>query len=124
MRAEIEVVLARVANVGVDHGAGRDVVALSYHVGAVLAEQTHVVSLLDTDERDSRSVATVGLQLAASGTNRLHLVRQHQLELTLANTVSVHDDLEFSLQKSCGVNYEDNRFVFELTRCGFCLFFV
>ena len=96
MRAEIEVVLARVANIGVDHGAGGDVVALSYHVGAVLAEQAHVVSLLDADERDSRSVAAVRLQLAAGGTNRLHLVRQDQLELTLANTVSVHDDLKRS----------------------------
>ena len=52
-----------------------------------------MVTLLDADEGDARSVPTILLEFEASFSNGSHFVRKNELELPLADAISVHDDL-------------------------------
>ena len=65
MGAEVEIVLRRVTDLLIDACTGRNVVALAHHVLAILAEETHVMTLLDADEGNARVVGAVTLQLQA-----------------------------------------------------------
>jgi hypothetical protein len=64
-----------------------------YHIISVVAEKSHMVTLLDADEGDSRSVSTILLKFKAGFSNGSHLVGENKFELPLADSISVHDDL-------------------------------
>ena len=54
--------------------------------------------LLDTDESDSWLIGAIFFQFKASITHSLHLVGQNKLELTFANTITVHHNLKFTIK--------------------------
>ena len=53
--------------------------------------------LLDTDESDSWLIGAIFFQFKASITHGFHLVGQNKLELTFANTITVHHNLKITI---------------------------
>ena len=96
MRAQVEVILSRVTNLLIDTCSGRDIVRFADHILAILAEETHVMAFLHTHKSNARVVGSVTLKFKTGFAHCLHLMRQNELELTLADTVAVHDDLDKS----------------------------
>ena len=99
MRAQVEVILSRVTNLLIDTCSGRDIVRFADHILAILAEETHVMAFLNAHKSNARVVGSVTLKFKTGLAHGLHLMRQNELELTLADTIAVHDDLDKSFIK-------------------------
>lgn len=93
VRAEVEIVLAWMADISIDHSTSGNVVRLTDHIISIVAEKSHMVTLLDADEGDSRCISTILLKFKAGFSNGSHLVGEDKFELPLADSISVHDDL-------------------------------
>ena len=122
--AEIEIILTWMTNVCVNNGTSWDIVALSNHILSIFTEKSHVMALkihlyrqqlwsgqvlvrgslvvisylLDTDESDSWLIGAIFFQFKASITHGLHLMGQNKLELTFANTITVHHNLKIAIK--------------------------
>ena len=96
MRAQVEVILSRVTNLLIDACSSRDIVRFADHILAILAEETHVMAFLNANKSNARVVGSVTLKFKTGLAHSLHLMRQNELELTLADTIAVHDDLDTS----------------------------
>ena len=109
-------------NLRVDNGTGGDVVALANHITAILTEKSHVMAFLNrkklrcknqvesnlnADKSDSGVVGAVALELQAGLSHRLHLMGENELELTLANSITVHDNLNVIVRKIIKLEDED-----------------
>ena len=106
MRAEVEVVLARVADARVNNSSSGNIVALADHIGPIVAEESHVMPLLNTDEGDARLIGSVLFQLETGISNCFHFVSQDKLELTLADAVTIHDNLNKILDKQYQTTFD------------------
>ena len=99
MRAQVEVILSRVTNLLIDTCSGGDIVRFADHILAILAEETHVMAFLNANKSNARVVGSVTFKFQTGFAHGLHLMRQNELELTFADTVAVHDDLDKIFKK-------------------------
>ena len=93
MRTQVEVILSRMTNLLIDACTGRDIVRFTNHILAVFTEKTHVMAFLNANKSNARIVGSISLQLETCFTHCLHLMSQNELELTLTDTIPIHDDL-------------------------------
>lgn len=90
VRAQVEVKLCWVSDADIDCSTGRNITTFPDLFPFVGTEESGVMSLLDNNECNARSV--VVLQLHARGPYGQQLVSQHLMELTLRHAVAIEDN--------------------------------
>ena len=90
MRTEVEVELGWMGDSNIDSGSSRNVTRFADLFSFVLAEETCMMSLLNNDKSNTRSI--VFFQLHACLSNRDEFMHENLMELAFRNSIPVEDD--------------------------------